>query len=183
MLVALGHKQLETSLVQMPLSFTTAMCPPASNVRGAKPTHETRKVFGHCRLQDQVPMISHEAVAKDANSRISRAGFLQELNEGGVVAIFGEDVHAAVAAIEDMANAIVGQAACGARHRVSLFGNQTLSTRLTFTFRFRGLNLVPTATENSALHFGSIRDYKGREFDRVAKMAKLSKSIVGHYLR
>lgn len=99
MAVLLNGKAFEPSLPHM--SMTAVMPMVAADMTGHPPLHEgtQRSLCG--RLHDQMKMIGHEAEAKEFD-RVFGFGRSEQVEEGGVVALFVKHCRAAIATIQDM---------------------------------------------------------------------------------
>ena len=60
-------------------------------------------------------MVGHEAVGQEAHARLLTA-LLEQFEKRRVVAVLGEDLHAAVAAIEDVVDHVSGRDSSATRH-------------------------------------------------------------------
>ena len=75
--------------------------PPRPHMGGADPSEEIRKVTRPLGVEDQVPVIGHEAPGDHAHAD-TLAALFQQFQERHVVVLLLKDGHAAVATVDHM---------------------------------------------------------------------------------
>ena len=99
MAVLLNGKTFEAPLPHMPMTPVVPMV--AADMTGHPPLHEATQCSGCGRLHNQMKMIRHQTEAKHVDGMLGfRRG--EQVEEGGVVAIFMKDHGSAVPTIEHM---------------------------------------------------------------------------------
>ena len=84
----------------------------AANMTGHPPLHETAEPRFCCRLHHQMQMIRHQTEAKHVDGILGlRCG--QQVEEGGVVAIYMKDHSSAIPTIEDVVGGDLTARMCG----------------------------------------------------------------------
>ena len=155
MAVFLNGKAFEPSLPHVPM--TAVMPVVAADMTGHPPLHEgaQRSLCGG--LHDEMKMIGHEAEAKEFDRVFGfRRG--EEVEEGGVVALFVKHRRAAIAPIQDMVGVTSDLAARNPRHERRSVGEErarrqaksSLSPFLALVLLLLGISSVHAETLASA---------------------------------
>jgi hypothetical protein len=87
----------------------------AADVRGEEPAHEVAELAVLTGPERQVEMVGHQAIGEQTDGH-ALAGFPDEREEGGVIAVLAEDPLAAIAPVEDVVAIAADGGARGAWH-------------------------------------------------------------------
>ena len=101
MLVALHGERLETSLVDVPFSFTVVGLLPATSMGGSQLVHERGQLIILFRPQNKVPVVGHQTIAKNPHGD-DQQRFFHNPDECFVIGWFVEQCLAAVPTIQAM---------------------------------------------------------------------------------
>ena len=103
MRIVLNRERLVGALVEVPLADALAMPPPASGVRRGEPLHEGPQLARLPRLEQQMPMVGHEAIGQQPHGmffeRVSH-----DAQKSEIILVGPEDLLPAIGPIQDMIN-------------------------------------------------------------------------------
>jgi hypothetical protein len=99
MIVCLNGKGAKAALVDVAAAVVVLVV--ATDVGGEQPAHVRAQIPVLLRPEDQMEMVGHKAIGHERHGG-TFAGFVEKLEEGGVVAVFAKDGTAAIASVEDM---------------------------------------------------------------------------------
>ena len=113
MAILLNGKAFEPSLPYVPMTAVMPMV--AADITGHPPLHEVAQCSLCGWLHDEMKMIGHEAEAQEFDRVLGlRRG--EEVEEGGVIALFVKHRRAAIPTIQDMVGVTSDLAARNSRH-------------------------------------------------------------------
>jgi hypothetical protein len=99
MIVFLNGKGAKAALVDVAAAVVVLVV--ATDVGGEQPAHVRAQIPVLLGPQDQMEMVGHQAIGHERHGG-TFAGFMEKMEEGGVVAVFAKDGAAAIASVEDM---------------------------------------------------------------------------------
>jgi len=105
--VVLHGEAFVRPLIQVPAALAVAVAVPSPHVRGGQPLHEPAQFAVLSRPQQQVPVVSHQAVCQQPDRDLFQRRF-QHAFEGSVVAFVVEQVAPVVAAVETVEDDATG---------------------------------------------------------------------------